>query len=299
MNISEKQARNAISLAPAPLVKVLGKPYYDLDATVELCRRFLDAGVVDGFELQNLAEWDARTPPRDDRQSRLDAWTQSRRYTVDALAERLNRAGIPILSVHANRDVGICLCASQPDEVEHGKQLIDETLTLAEAVRAEVCVIHLWDTWKESFDPTRLKGALDEAAARHPAVTAAVENVPTHLPGRTPFDLARTFEHITLDLRWAALYDELDRFEEICGRIRNVHLSAGLDGTRWAVCDEWFPSGRTTFILSEAMHKICAEWGYTGLLTVEASGILPAASFESLAAAMRALRACANEARRG
>ncbi|MBN1937804.1 MAG: hypothetical protein JW934_24310, partial [Anaerolineae bacterium] len=102
---------NLISLAPAPLVKVLGKPYYDLDATIELCRRFLDAGVVDGFELQNLAEWDARTPPRDDRPSRLESWTQSRRYTVDALAGRLNRAGIPILSVHANRDVGICLCA--------------------------------------------------------------------------------------------------------------------------------------------------------------------------------------------
>ncbi len=285
-------------MAPAPLVKVLGRPYYDLDATIELCRRFLAAGVVDGFELQNLAEWDARSPPRDERQNRLAAWTQSAKYTVDALAGRLNRAGLPILSVHANRDVGICLCAEQTQEVEHGKRLIEEALALAEAVRAGVCVIHLWDTWKEAFDPARLKGALDEAAARHPGVRTAVENVPTHLPGCTPFDLARAFEHITLDLRWAALYDELDRFAEIHEHIVNVHVSAALAGDRWAVRDEWFPLGRATFTLSAAMRKICVEWGYTGPLTVEASGVLPDAPFESLAVAMRALRACANETRR-
>ncbi len=35
------QYTNLLSLAPAPLAKVMGKPYYDLD------------GAVDGFELQN------------------------------------------------------------------------------------------------------------------------------------------------------------------------------------------------------------------------------------------------------
>ncbi|MBN1935523.1 MAG: hypothetical protein JW934_12720 [Anaerolineae bacterium] len=46
------------------------------------------------------------------------------------------------------------------------------------------------------------------------------------------------------------------------------------------------------------MHKICAEWGYTSLLTIEASGVPPEASFESLAAAMSALRLSSDETRR-
>ena len=51
-----------ISLSIAPAVQVIGKPYYDLTGSIELMHRLWPAGVVDGFEFQNLAEWDASGP---------------------------------------------------------------------------------------------------------------------------------------------------------------------------------------------------------------------------------------------
>ncbi len=280
----ERRQGGTISISVAPATAVLGRRYYDLEGSLALMRWLWQSGAVDGFEVQNLAEWDARTPPRDEAQKRRAAWEASLKYTTDELARHLCAAGLPILSVHANRDVGICLCSGDRQDRERGGRLMHEALVLAQAVGAGVCVFHLWDTWKEKFDPGLLADALSEAAAAYPSVRASVENVPTQLQGHTPFDLVRRFDWITLDLQWAALYDELDRFEPLQARIANVHLRGRLAGGRWAL--EGAPFG-----LYEALDRIRERWGYAGLLTMEPKG-LTEGDGENLLAAMRSLRHC-------
>jgi len=238
--------------------------------------------VIDGFEFQNLAEWDDENPPRDEREKRLAAWNESQKHTTDEIATLLQEAGLPILSVHANRDVGICLCSDQEQDINKGKRLVHESLLLAEKIGAPVCVFHLWDTWKEGFEPRSLQNVLVEIAAQYPGVKASVENIPTHLAGSPPFELVRQFEWIILDLRWAALYDELDKFESVKDRIANVHLRGRLEGSRWVL--EGAPFG-----FHEALDTIRGKWGYAGLLTMEPGGLRDG-DWENLVAAMSALR---------
>ncbi|MBU0705577.1 MAG: hypothetical protein KKC18_17165, partial [Chloroflexi bacterium] len=188
---------NPISISVAPTTKVIGKRYTDLSGTIELMERLWQESVVDGFEFQNLAEWEAENPPRDEREKRFAAWNDSQKYTTEEIVASVQKTGLPILSVHANRDVGICLCSGQEDDSDTGKRLIHEALYLAEKVGASVCVFHLWDTWKEAFDSSALQDALYEVALQYPCVKPSVENVPTHLAGFTPFELVRRFEWIT------------------------------------------------------------------------------------------------------
>ena len=262
-----KKRLNLISVTVAPLTRMIGKPFYDLEANVEVMERLWGESVLGGFEFQNLAEWDAANPPREEGERRLAYWNDSRRHTVAQIADKLVRTGLPILSVHANRDVGILLCSEREEDLDRGKRLVGESLWLASRVEAGVCVFHLWDTWKEAFDVGRLRGVLDEIAPRYPDVRASVENVPTHLPGRTPFDLADEFQWLTLDLRWAALYDEWERFEALAGRIANVHLHGRVVEGRWVLESEWALAGRTGFY--HVLDAMCERWGYSGLLTVE------------------------------
>jgi len=254
-------------------------------------RRLWEACVVDGFEFQNLAEWVAESPPRDDDDThwRLSSWEESAKYPTDQIAVMLQDEGLPILSVHANRDVGICLCSGQSEDIITGKRLISETFSLAEQVGAQVCVFHLWDTWGEEFDPAFLHDVLGEIAAQYPGVKASVENIPTHLPGWTPFELVKTFEWITLDLRWAALYDEFDRFESLGDRIANVHLRGQLEGGEWIMPANWFSCDQTSFDLYDALNTIRNEWKCPGILTVEA-GVPRGATWDDLVTAMASLR---------
>ena len=257
---------NLLSISVAPTTPIIGKRYYDLPGTIELMHRLWTESVVDVFEFQNLAEWDAAGPPRDEANRRLAAWQDSQRYTINELASLLRATGLPIHSIHANRDVGICLCSADKQDTARGRRLIHESLSLAEKVRAPVCVFHLWDTWKEAFDPAALHRILAETAAHHPGVKAAVENVPTQLAGATPFDLVQQFEWITLDLQWAAMYDELDRFQAVMDRVANVHLRGRLEGKAWQL-------DGASFGFYQALRTLEQEWGYSGPLTVEPNGL--------------------------
>ena len=275
------ERRNPISISVAPTTRVIGKRYYDLPGTIELIHRLWQASVVDGFEFQNLAEWDAAGPPRDEATKRLAAWEDSQQYKVGEIASLLRDADLPILSVHANRDVGICLCSGSEPDIASGRMLIYESLSLAEKVNAQVCVFHLWDTRKEEYDPAVLHHILLETATHHPGVKASVENVPTQLARSTPFDLVQQFEWITLDLQWAAMYDELDCFESVMDRVVNVHLRGRLEGGTWLLDD-------APFGFYEALRRIRQEWGYRGLLTMEPGGLRDG-DLESLVAAMASL----------
>lgn len=274
---------NPISISVAPATRVIQRRYCDLPGAIELMKQLRRESVVDGFEFQYLAEWDAEKPPRDERKKRFAAWNESQKYTIEEIAALLQEAKLPILSLHANRDVGICLCADDDREVSAGKRLIHKSLSLAEKVNARVCVFHLWDTWKEDFDPVLLHSALREIAPHYPDVKASVENVPTHLLGFTPFELVKDFKWITLDLQWAAMYDELDRFESVKEQIVNVHLRGQLEGGRWVL-------NGAPFEFYHAVETIRNQWGYSGPLTMEPTG-LRHGDWENLAAAMSTLRA--------
>jgi len=277
-----RRAFNPISISVAPTTRAIGKRYFDLPGTIELMSLLWQESVIDGFEFQNLAEWDGENPPRDEREKRLAAWNESQKHNTDNIATLLQEAGLPILSVHANRDIGICLCSDQKQDINKGKRLIHESLFLAEKIGAPLCVFHLWDTWKEGFEPRFLQNVLLEIAAQYPGIKASVENVPTHLTGSTPFELVRQFEWVTLDLRWAALYDELDKFKSVKERIANVHLRGRLEGSQWVL-------DSAPFGFYEALDTIRGKWGYSGLLTMEPGG-LHDGDWENLVAAMSTLR---------
>ncbi len=273
------QSANLLSISAAPATGIIKKPYYDLPSTVTVMNRLLQESAVDGFEVQALAEWDKENPPKDDVSgSRYTAWKKSPKYTVEEVAALLEE--LPILSIHANRDIGIYLCGKETD-ITKGERLIHESLSLAEKVGAGVCVVHLWDTWKSQFDTAFLQEVLHNIAAQYP-VTASVENVPTHVEGTTPFELVKEFEWITLDLRWAAMYDELDRFESVKEKVTNIHLRGRLQGDTWALT-------QAPFEFYEALD-IIQTWGYSGLLTVEPEAGLLSSNWESLVKALASVR---------
>lgn len=276
-----KRASNAISISASPATAVIQEPYYDLPSIIKVMEYLLQESAVDGFEIQNLAEWNKMNPPKDDvTGNRYTAWKKSPKYTVEEVAALLG--GLPVLSVHANRDVGIYLCSGKDADIAKGKTLIRESLDLAERVGCNVCVFHLWDTWKTDFDIMFVQEVFCETVSCYPGVKASVENIPTHLEGVTPFDLVRGFELVTLDLRWAAIYDELAKFESVKSRIVNVHMRGELQKNKWVL-------NNAPFGFYEALD-IIKGWRYKGLLTVEPEGGIRGCNLEDLVSAMSSVR---------
>jgi sugar phosphate isomerase/epimerase len=272
--------QNPVSLSATPATIMVQRPYYDLLGTVTMMERLLCESAVDGFEVQNIAEWKKENPPQDDvTGDRYTAWKKSPKYTVEEVAVLLE--GVPVLSIHGNRDVGIYLCSAEEKKEKKGKDLICESLLLAEKVGAGICVFHLWDTWKSHIDVPALHKYLDGVAVDYPGVKAAVENIPTHTK-RTPYDLVKDFEWVTLDLRWAAMYDELEKFESVKDRIVNVHVRGRLHHGTWVLT-------QAPFGVYEALKTI-KGWGYKGLLTVEPEGGLDKGRWEELVQAMKSVK---------
>jgi hypothetical protein len=273
--------RNLISVSSAPIAGFGDKHYYDLLGTIDVMKRVFREGVVDGFELQLEPEWDRENAPLTD--ADWADWTETPKFTAEEIVKLVKSEGLPILSVHASRDVGSYLCSEKERDWEKGKRVIYDSLSVAESLRAEVCVFHLWDTWKTVFDPQNVEGMFLSIAGQFPKVKASVENIPTHLEGHSPFVLVKSLEHVTLDLRWASMYRELDAFESIIDHIVNVHLRGSLRESKWVL-------ERSNFDFYEALEKIRKTWGYSGLLTVEPEGRIDGSLFKGFLQAMRSLK---------
>ena len=237
--------------------------------------------MVDGFELQLEPEWDCENAPLTD--ADWADWTKTPKFTFEEVVELIKSEGLPILSVHASRDVGSYLCSEKERDWEKGKRVIYGALSVAEGLGAEVCVFHLWDTWKSSFDLRNVENIFLKTAEQFPKVKASVENIPTHLEGYSPFMLVGSANYVTLDLRWATMYKELDAFESIINGIVNVHLRGSLKESKWVL-------ERSDFDFYEALNKIRKEWKYSGLLTVEPEGRIDGSLFESFLEAMHTLK---------
>jgi sugar phosphate isomerase/epimerase len=274
---------NKIVMSTGPLPVIIGEDYHDLDGIIRAMQKLWKTGAVDGFEFQNQAEWVVEARPRERAERRGPRWEVSTKYTWKEVAAKLEESNLPITSIHANRDAGIYLCCKSPEERAFGRRLLDDSLRLAQAVEAPVLVIHLWDTFEKTFDIDVLRQTLNNSSTPYPNISVSVENIPTSRRGSTPYSLVKDFEFITLDLRWAGMYDELDRFELVKDRIVNVHMRGQLEGKEWVLHN-------APFSLGDALNKILKEWKYQGLLTMEAEGGLRDASWEDFVAATKALR---------
>lgn len=273
---------NPISLSIAPANVVVGKRYSDLIGSIDLMKRMQVKGVTDGFEFQCLEEWDENRPTLDEREKRLDIWRNSRKYSTHDIISLLEESEIEILSVHAKRDIGIYLCSDRLDDVEEGIRLIYETLDFARKIGSSICVFHLWDTWKNDFDIASICKIFSEISSKYPDIKASVENIPTHLKGHTPYDMVKEFEWITLDLQWAALYDEFEKFIEVKDRIVNIHLRGELQNSKWVIKN-------SPFSFCGALDVIRDLWDYKGVLTMEPNGLVEG-DLEELIIAMESLK---------
>jgi hypothetical protein len=274
---------NLISLSAAPANIVIGKQYYDLLASIEFMNYMQQKDIIDGFEFQLLEEWNENLPPIDEREKRLVAWHNSPKYSIDNIIALIKESGANILSVHAKRDIGIYLCSSNSSDIEEGKRLINETLYFTNQIGGCLCIFHLWDTWKEEINIQFLYETLLKISSKYPTVKASVENVPTHMKGCTPFELVKQFQWITLDLQWAALYNELEKFTEVKDKIVNVHLRGKLEQSRWVLKG-------SPFEFYEAIKKIREKWEYKGILTMEPNE-LKAGELNEFISAMSSLNA--------
>ena len=272
---------NLISVSSAPIAKLGNKRYYDLLGTLEVMKKVFRESIVDGFELQLQPEWDNENPPLTDTQ--FADWTKTPKYTVVQILTLFEKQELPILSVHASRDIGSYLCSDRERDHEKGRRLIYDALSVTEDLGAQVCVFHLWDTWKTKFDVYKLKKDLLDIAVQFASVKASVENIPTHLKGCTPFSLVKLFDYVTLDIKWASLYNELDMFESVISKVVNVHLRGTLKEDRWFL-------NSSSFGFYEALDLIRNRWEYSGLLTVEPEGRRDKSLFDSFVKAMQSLR---------
>ena len=273
--------KNLISVSSAPISGLGDKEYYDLFGTIAVMKKVAEEAVVDGFELQLEPEWDAENAPLTD--TDWADWTKTPKFNAEEIAELVKSEGLPILSVHASRDIGSYLCSDKERDWEKGKRVILDALSVAELSGVEVCVFHLWDTWKRSFDMNRVDRIFRNAVEQFPKTKASVENIPTHLDGHSPFTLARSFDHVTLDLRWASMYKELEAFKSIVAKIANIHLRGSLKKNRWVM-------ERSDLSFYESLDKIRNDWKYPRLLTVEPEGRIDESLFKSFLQAMHSLK---------
>lgn len=272
---------NLISVSSAPIARLGGKRYYDLLGTLEVMKKAYQEAIVDGFELQVQPEWDSENPALTDTQ--FADWTKTPRYTVSEILTLLEKQKLPILSVHASRDAGTYLCSNRKRQYEKGKRLIYDTLFLADNLGAKICVFHLWDTWKTKIDVHKLKKDFLNITAQFAKIKASVENIPTHLKKHIPFSLVKLFDYVTLDIKWASLYNELNMFEPMISKVVNVHLRGTLREDRW-----FLNSSNLGFY--ETLDLIRNRWKYSGLLTVEPEGKRDRSLFNSFVKAMKSLK---------
>lgn len=251
---------NKVSISTGCLPRLEGRQFYELESVLRMMRRLSKESRVDGFEFVLLPEWDREGPPV----TPTSAPPDCEKHATDGLARTLKTQGFPIVSVHANRDIGSYLCSDDVGEASRGVKVADECLSFAKTVGSEICVFHFWDTWKLTFDLAGLEAICRKLQTTHPEVELSVENVSTRYMRRTPFQIMHGFKHKTLDLKWASLYDEFKAFTEHSTDIDNVHVQGKLQARKLVPT-----AGHLDFENALATLK---RKGYRGPFTIELEG---------------------------
>lgn len=251
---------NNVSISTTSLPRLESSNFYELSSTIKMMNRFLKESKVDGFEFVLLPEWDSENPPL----TPTSAPSECEKHSVKEIIETLQTRNFPILSVHANRDIGNYLCSEDAEKVRKGIRLIQESLDFTQKVNSKICVFHFWDTWKETFDLRSLQNLYQRFQGMHPEIEISIENIPTKYKNKTPFQITQFFRYKTVDLKWASLFNEFDLFVEIIQQVDNVHIQGKCqDGSV-------VPSlGSLNY--EQALRRI-KETGYSGVFTIELEG---------------------------
>jgi len=215
---------NKVSISTGCLPRLEGRQFYELESVLRMIRRLLKESRVDGFEFVLLPEWDSDGPPLTPSSAPPDC----EKHAIDDLARTLKAQGFPIVSVHANRDIGNYLCSDDVDKASRGIKLTDECLSFTKAVGSKICVFHFWDTWKLTFNLVGLEAICRRFQTTYPDIELSIENVPTRYVGKTPFQIMQGFRHKTLDLKWASMYDEFNAFAGHFTDVSNIHVQGKL-----------------------------------------------------------------------
>jgi hypothetical protein len=254
----------SVSTGPLNSHKDIRTPYYDLQSTVEVMARTRSDSDIDGFELQLMEDWNKKSPPQShSNEKNIANWKKAPDYSVGDVIKAVMPLKESILTVHANKDIGILLCSEDSKEVDIGLHLLHEALSITEGLEAKYCVVHLWDYWKEHFDYPRVCGLIEEISSDK----VCVENTPAHYMGKKPHQMLRGFDSITLDVKFAYMFDEIEAYQEHVSRVRNVHLSGQLADGKWGVSQ--YPETNIGVTLEEIIENLIETWGYQGILTVE------------------------------
>ena len=254
----------SVSSSPLNSHMDIQTPYYDLQSTVEVMDRVLSDCEIDGFELQLMEDWNKKNPPLSySNEKKISNWKKAPDYSVDDIVNMLLPLRESILTVHANKDIGILLCSENEKDVGIGLYLLHEALGISKRLQAKHCVVHLWDYWKKHFDFSRVCRQIVELGSDK----ICVENIPTHYMDKKPNQMLTNFDSITLDVKFAYMFDEIMAYEGLCSRIRNVHLSGHLSDGVWHV--EKVPKENMGSTLEEIIKNLVGSWDYQGIFTVE------------------------------
>jgi len=251
---------NSVSISTGCLPRLEGSHFHELSSVIRMMKRFLKDSEVDGFEFALLPEWDFENPPLTPTSAPFDC----EKHSVNEIIEELQTQNFPILSVHANRDIGNYLCSEKVEETNKGIRLVEECLNFTKKMNSKVCVFHFWDTWKESLDFAYLGALYGKFQEKYPEIEISVENIPTKCKSKTPFQLMQIFRYKTLDLKWASLFDEFDLFAGIIEQVDNIHIQGKYqDGNLVS------PVGNLDY--NQAIDLI-KEARYSGIFTIELEG---------------------------
>ncbi len=237
--------------------------------------KFWGEGLVDGFEFGLLPQWDNENAPL----TPCDAPSTCEKHSYQEIFEILKDRDCRFLTVHASRDVGCYLCSDERTKRSKGVKLVDDSLRFCQSLCSKICTFHFWDPWSTSIDREFLQEVYGQAEKRFSGLEISVENILTVIKDETPFKLTRDFDYTSLDLKWASMYDEFDKFLDAIEKVDNLYIQGKCYGGN-LVCT----AGNLDFDV--ALQEI-VDSGFSGIFTVELEG---RANYQEMKTYIRKLR---------
>ncbi len=214
---------NKILISTAVLPKAVNKDFYDFNAIFE-AEKLLN---VDGFEFVFLPEWDENnqvlTPTSAPNDKKISV-------SYDYILKKLINSNINIPIVHCNRDIGNYLCMDDKLFVDKGLEILEKNLYIASKIKAKYAVLHLWDTYSESFTIADLFEKINNISQKFD-IKILFENIPisnhfysVNKAWKEIYELISDKYGFTLDLKWCSLYNNYKILKQYIDKVHNVHV---------------------------------------------------------------------------
>jgi sugar phosphate isomerase/epimerase len=194
----------------------------------------------------------------------IDALSQQ----TSAVKQLAEHHGIDVCAIHAP-----CLLFTQRVWGTEPWGKLERSAEMAEAVGAEVVVVHPPFRWQKEYAANFVNGiaALEESTGIHFAVenmypwrASQKRGMEMYLPGWDPS--AETYAHTTIDLSHAAIArsDVVDMAVRMGDRLRHVHLTDGTGSAK----DEHLVPGRGVMGADRFLNHL-ATTGFAGDIVLE------------------------------